>query len=142
MGGAFDIAFLDGNGNVNQGRPWNHGPAFANVPIRGRGTEPTLAFDLVTLSPVAGEVTIHPSSNRGDVIDDDPVKIALFTIHVDGVLVADHLDYLQVRSVVVGNWTPNVPKRFEISFSLRPDGPPTSYGKALILAIRCNGRSL
>jgi hypothetical protein len=91
---------------------------------------------------VAGEVTVAPSANRGDPIEFDPVEIALFTVHVDGVLVADHLNYQQLATVAVGNWTPNQPKRFEISFALRPDANPKYYGNALIMAIRCTGRSL
>ncbi|MDR1791132.1 MAG: hypothetical protein LBR20_05700 [Propionibacteriaceae bacterium] len=144
VGGAYDIALMDDNGNIYQANPaplgYNHAGTY--VPQVGQWAEPVISIKVVTLSEVTGPIRLTITDNNPAPSNSDPIYYTLFTVSVDGVLVADHVDMHQVQMLEFNDWTPNQPKQFDIALSLQTYiADPQVLGRALFLALIFSGES-
>ncbi|WGD37920.1 hypothetical protein [Lysinibacter sp. HNR] len=153
IGGRYDIALIDRDGNVTQG----DNPAYvvdtSNVGlINTIGSPRTATFDLsvVTLTEASGPVTLQLFNaytgvrppDPGYPTGADPYNVALFTVSVNGTPVRTALTAAQINAqpVILNNWRQNIPQTVTVSINMPGAlGNPYFFNRTLALGINFNG---
>ncbi|MFC7405013.1 hypothetical protein [Georgenia alba] len=153
LGGAYDIAWVDAAGDHHEGNPeaWtiDTGDVGA-VPVYGMGTEPAVTARAVTTTSATGPVTLTLANGRSGTPEDDPgydyfadpYDAALFTVAVDGTVVADHrtAEQLEADPPVLTGWTGGTPRTVTVQLALRPGlGNPYYAARDFFLTINLDG---
>jgi len=145
VGGAYDIAFLDGSGAVAQGNP---DPVVVETVVPGPEGAPAVEVDVVTTTAATGPVTLRVLNARTAPLPADPgvagpgadpFEVARFTVSVDGEVVAV-ARAADLGAVTVDGWETGVPRRVQVAVTLEPAlGNPYYSGRALVLGLRLDG---
>lgn len=145
VGGAYDIAFVDGSGAVVQGNP---DPMVVDTVVPGPDGSSAIEVDVVTTTPATGPVTLTVVNARTAALPADPgiagpgadpFDVARFTVSVDGEVVAT-ARAADLGPVTLGGWEADVPRRVQVAVTLEPAlGNPYYSGRAMVLGLRLDG---
>jgi predicted ribosomally synthesized peptide with SipW-like signal peptide len=136
VGGAFDIALVDGSGAVVQGNP--HPLVIA----------PAIEVDVVTTTRATGTITLTVRNARTAPLPTDPgfsgpgadpFDVARFTVSVDGEVVATDRA-ADLDPVVIDHWETGVARRVQVAVTLDPAlGNPYYFNRAMVVGLRLDG---
>lgn len=146
VGGTYDIALVAVDGSIVQAPTREEAYVVevvegTEIPTYGTGgVEPVVRMSVVTTGGVTGPVAIGLDP------EGSPVgEVALYTVAVDGVVLAEHLDAASLAAAppVVDDWTQGVARSVTISVALPPAlAAPTVYGgEPLAFAVLFSGAS-
>lgn len=145
VGGAYDIAFLDGSGAVVQGNP---DPVVVDTVVPGPDGATAIEVDVVTTTAATGPVTLSVVNARTAPLPADPgisgpgadpFDVARFTVSVDGEVVAV-ARAADLGTVTVDDWETGVARRIQVAVTLEPAlGNPYYSGRAMVLGLRLDG---
>ncbi len=155
LGGSYDIAMLDATNAVVQGNPTP-----LTLSTSGAGAvnltptiSSTVSARVVTTTAVTGPVTMslynafsgaRPADPNGTNPGVDPYNFALYTVSVDGVVVASRVSAtaFNALAVTITGWTQSVSKSITVDMALpRANASPYLFNRTLVLGIRFNGSS-
>ncbi|QZN86816.1 hypothetical protein [Cellulomonas sp. C5510] len=145
VGGAYDIALVDGSGATVQG---DDHPLVVDTVVPGPDGATAIEVDVVTTTAATGTVTLTVENARTAPLPTDPgvpgpgadpYDVARFTVSVDGQVVAsepaDGLGPLTLTGFETG-----VPRRVQVAATLDPAlGNPYYSGRAMVLGLRFDG---
>ncbi|MFI2104604.1 hypothetical protein ACH436_15010 [Isoptericola sp. NPDC019693] len=154
LGGSYDIAFLDGDGELQQGDPdaWVVDTAdLGVVPVIGQGEEPSFTVHAVTTTAATGPVVLtlvdpDPSARAADpgIAGDgaEPFDVALFTVAVDGEVVAQRLTAAEIADagLTIASWERDMPRSITVAMALpAATGNPYYFGRAFQVGLVLEG---
>ncbi|WGD36796.1 hypothetical protein [Lysinibacter sp. HNR] len=153
VGGLYDIALLDRNGNIHQGNPVSYTIDTSSAGIINIiGSPQTATFDIsvVTLTEASGPVTLQLFNafqgtrppDPGFPTGAEPYNVALFTISVDGITLRTATTAAAINSqpIILTDWVQNVPRVVTISINMPAAlGNPYFYNRILVLGVQFNG---
>lgn len=145
VGGAFDIALVDGSGAVVQGNP---DPLVIDTVVPGPGGAPAIEVDVVTTTRATGTITLTVRNARTAPLPTDPgfsgpgadpFDVARFTVSVDGEVVATDRA-ADLDPVVIDDWETGVARRVQVAVTLDPAlGNPYYFNRAMVVGLRLDG---
>lgn len=146
VGGSYDIALVDRDGTVVQGDPE---PLVLDEVVPGPDGSTAVEVGVVTLSEATGPIALSVVNARATPLPADPGRegpgadpfdVGLFTVSVDGEVVAASLTADELSAVVLTGWRPREPRTVQVAVRL-PDvlGDPYYAGRAMVLGIQLDG---
>lgn len=146
VGGAYDIALVDADGHVVQGYPE---PLVVDHVVAGPDGSSTVEVGVVTTTTVTGPKTLSLVNARPEPLPSDPgmpgpgadpFDVVLFTVTVDGRVVADAVPAAGLEPVLLADWETDVPRTVQVTARL-PEalGNPYYAGRTMILGLQFDG---
>lgn len=152
MGGSYNIAFIAGDGSEVPGNPTPYVLDTSAVgPITFDSLTTPVAMRVATTTAATGPVRLtlynaypgtRPPDPGGAGPGADPYDFALYSINVDGAVVASEMTAAAVNAagIVIAGWSTNVTKTVTVQLSL-PNAVGNLYvfNRSLVLGIRFDG---
>ncbi|WHP18247.1 hypothetical protein [Cellulomonas sp. ES6] len=145
VGGAYDIALVDGTGATVQG---DDHPLVVDTVVPGPDGATAIEVDVVTTTAATGTVTLTVENARPAPLPADPgvpgpgadpYDVARFTVSVDGRVVASE-PAAGLGALTITGFETGVPRRVQVAATLEPAlGNPYYSGRAMVLGLRFDG---
>lgn len=147
VGGSYAIAFLAEDGSLVPGDPE---PMLVQEVVPGPEGSTAVEVRVVTTTAATGPVvlTLHnarasalpPDAGIGGTTGADPYDVALFSVSVDGQVLASRVTAADWEPVVIGDWQTGTPRTVQVAVHLPAAlGNPYYSGRAMVLGLQFDG---